>query len=351
MDTGGGNGEKRRVTDSAMAAPGKDQRPLAGRSAWIFTTGAAGMDAQTRGVADALGLDYQMKPIHPKGIFKLLAPWAPVTPAERFGQPGSAFAPPWPEVAIALGRVSVPYMRALRRRSPETFSIVMLDNRAGRSVADVIWVPQHDRLRGPNVITTLTAPHSYTAERLARLRQEAPPDIAALPRPRIAVILGGKNKVYAFRPEDDARLAASLRGLGALGASFMITPSRRTHARLLEVTEEATRGFPRILWDGEGANPYPQFLAHADAFVVTADSVNMTGEAAATGRPVYVFTPSAGSDKFRRFHAALQAHGATQPLPERPQAMPAWTYEPLQSAASIAREIERRWGAKRGIGV
>jgi mitochondrial fission protein ELM1 len=241
-------------------------------------------------------------------------------------------------------------MRALRRRSPETFSIVMLDNRAGLGVADVIWVPQHDRLRGPNVITTLTAPHSFTAERLARLRQELPTDIAALPRPRIAVVLGGKNKVYVFRPEDDARLATSLQALGALGASFMITPSRRTHARLLAVTEEATRAFPRILWNGEGANPYPQFLAHADAFVVTADSVNMTGEAAATGRPVYVFTPSVGSDKFRRFHAALQAHGATRPLPDRPEAMPAWTYAPLQSAETIAREIERRWNSRRGSG-
>ena len=347
---GGGNGEKRQVNDSAMAASGRDQRPLAGRSAWIFTTGAAGMDAQTRGVADALGLDYQMKPIHPQGVFKLLAPWGPVAPSERFGKAGSTFAPPWPEVAIALGRVSVPYMRALRRRSPSTFSIVMLDNRAGLGVADVIWVPQHDRLRGPNVITTLTAPHSFTAERLARLRQELPADIAALPPPRIAVILGGKNKVYEFRPADDARFAASLRALGALGASFMITPSRRTHARLLAVTEEATRAFPRILWNGEGANPYPQFLAHADAFVVTADSVNMTGEAAATGRPVYVFTPSAGSDKFRRFHAALQAHGATRPLPDNPEAMPAWAYEPLQSAETIAREIERRWNARRGIG-
>ena len=138
------------------------------------------------------------------------------------------------------------------------------------------------------------------------------------------------------------------RALGALGASFMITPSRRTHARLLAVTEEATRAFPRILWNGEGANPYPQFLAHADAFVVTADSVNMTGEASATGRPVYVFTPSAGSDKFRRFHAALQAHGATRPLPDNPDGVPAWSYEPLQSAETIAREIERRWNARAG---
>lgn len=342
----GSNGQKRRVNESVMPASGRDQRPLAGRSAWIFTTGAAGMDAQTRGVADALGLDYQMKPIRPRGICKLLAPWGPVSPSEGFGQAGSMFAPPWPDMAIGLGRSAVPYLRALRRRSPDTFTLQMLDTRAGRGVADVIWVPQHDRLRGPNVITTLTAPHSFTAERLANLRQSVPAGIAALPGPRIAVILGGKNKVYAFRPEDDARLAASLRALGALGASFMITPSRRTHARLLEVTEEATRAFPRILWNGEGANPYPDFLAHADAFVVTADSVNMTGEAAATGRPVYVFTPSAGSDKFRRFHAALQAHGATRPLPERPETIPAWTYEPLQSAETIAREVERRWLAK-----
>ena len=116
---GGINGEKRQVNESAMAASGRDQHPLAGRSAWIFTTGAAGMDAQTRGVADALGLDYQMKPIHPQGVFKLLAPWGPVAPSERFGKAGSIFAPPWPQVAIALGRMSVPYIRALRRRSPE----------------------------------------------------------------------------------------------------------------------------------------------------------------------------------------------------------------------------------------
>ncbi len=175
-----------------------------------------------------------------------------------------------------------------------------------------------------------------------------PPAIAALPRPRIAVILGGKNKVYEFRDEDDARFAGALKSLGALGASFMVTPSRRTHARLLAVTDEATRAFPRILWDGEGANPYGDFLAHADALVVTADSVNMTGEAAATGRPVLVFTPSAGSDKFRRFHAGLQAYGATRPLPEHVAALPDWSYEPLHSADTIAREIERRWLSRKG---
>ena len=36
-----------------------------------------------------------------------------------------------------------------------------------------------------------------------------------------------------------------------------------------------TEGAPRFLWDGSGDNPYPAFLAHADLFVVTGDSVEI----------------------------------------------------------------------------
>lgn len=307
------------------------------------------MDTQTRGLADALGLSYAMKPINPRGLFRVLSPWSPVSRRERFGEDDGVFAPPWPQIVIALGRTSVPYLRALRRHAPDTFSILMLDTRAGTRAADVIWVPEHDPLRGSNVIVTPTAPHSFTAARLADLRRSMPSDIAALPSPRLAVILGGKNSAYRFRDSDDARFAAALRSLGALGASFMITPSRRTHQRLIDVTEAATRACPRLIWRGEGPNPYPDFLAHADALVVTADSVNMTGEAAATGRPVLVFSPSGGSAKFRRFHAALEAYGATRPLRENVATLPDWTYEPLHSAEIIAREVERRWLAGKRV--
>ncbi len=319
-------------------------RPLAGARAWIITAGMAGMDVQVRGVAEALGLDYEMKHVSPKGIWKLAAPWGPVAPRERFGQPGSLFAPPWPEVAVSLGRRSVPYMRALRRRAgSQTFTVVMLDPKSGPGIADVIWVPEHDRLRGANVITTLTAPHSFTAKRLAELRQNLPTEIAALPHPRVAVVLGGKNGIYNFNEDDDARLQSALQSLGKLGASFLVTPSRRTHAELFNAADAATRDWPRIIWKGEGANPYADFLAHADLLVVTADSVNMTGEACATGRPVLVFTPSGGSAKFDRFHAALQARGATRPLPDRLDAIPDWSYEPVHSAHELAAQIEQRW--------
>ena len=321
-----------------------ESRPLAGARGWVITDGKAGMDVQACGVADALGLDYEMKRVAPRGIFRLSAPWGPVSPRERFGLEGSQFAPPWPAIAIATGRASIPYIRALRRKAGmRTFTVVLQDPKTGPATADLIWVPEHDRRRGANVITTPTAPHSFSVERLAALRASADPAIAALPAPRIAVMLGGKNAVYKFTDDDDDRLAGALHSLGLLGASFMVTPSRRTHRRLIATVDAATRDFPRVIWDGSGDNPYASFLAHADALVVTADSVNMTGEACATGKPVYVFEPSAGSAKFRRFHEALRAQGATRPLPERVEALPAWDYPALDSARMIAGEIELRW--------
>jgi mitochondrial fission protein ELM1 len=319
-------------------------QPLKGLEGWVITDGKAGMDVQARGVADALGLDYRMICVDPQGVWKVLAPWGPVAPTERFGADGSQFAPPWPAVAIATGRASIPYIRRLRREAgAATFCVVLQDPKTGRNTADLIWVPEHDRRRGPNVVTTPTSPHSFTAERLAALRAAPPPEIAALPHPRVAVVLGGKNGIYRFTEADDDRLQKALASLAALGASFMVTPSRRSHQRLIRAAEAGTRGSPRIIWDMTGENPYPHFLAQADLLVVTADSVNMTGEACATGRPVWVFEPSGGSAKFRRFHQALQSHGATRLLPDIMPSLEEWSYRPLDAASSIAREIEQRW--------
>lgn len=315
-----------------------------GKRCWIITDGKAGMDVQARGVADALEIPYEFKHVAPRGLWAITAPWGPVAPAECFGQPGSLFAPPWPEIAIATGRASIPYIRALKRRAGDaTFTVVLQDPKTGPRTADLIWVPAHDTRRGSNVITTLTAPHSFSPARLRALRAVMPPGIAALPSPRIGVILGGKNGVYDFSEADDARFAGSLASLGRLGASFMITPSRRTHQRLIRAASTATAASPRILWDGEGDNPYPQFLAHADALIVTADSVNMCGEACATGKPVFVFAPSGGSAKFSRFHDGLTSAKAVRPLPPHFETIEQWTYPPIDSAANIANEIKARW--------
>jgi uncharacterized protein len=325
-------------------------RPLAGRSAWLITDGKIGMDVQVQGVADALGLAYQLKHVAPRQPFRALSPFGPVDPREGLGRPGTPFAPPFPDLLMATGRLSIPYLRAISRKAGmRTFSVVLQDPRTGERTADVIWVPEHDTRRGPNVITTLTAAHSFTQNRLAELRRHQPDPIAALPSPRVALILGGPSGVYRFDAAEIERFARSITSFAPEAGSFLVTASRRTPPELLTAVTTAIGARPTLVWDGIGPNPYPDFLAHADVFIVTGDSVNMTGEACATGRPVYVFEPGPGSPKFARFHAALRRHGATRSLPETLSRIEHWSYAPLDSASEIATEIERRWLARKAV--
>ncbi|MEO8651170.1 MAG: mitochondrial fission ELM1 family protein [Hyphomicrobiaceae bacterium] len=324
---------------------------LRGRSGWIISDGKAGNETQCRGVFDALGLKSEVKRIRPGRLQHLFAPHLPVARAERFGVPGSSFAPPWPDFAIAAGRLTAPYMRALKRHAKlATYTIILQDPKVPLTTADFFWMPEHDRKRGANVLTTVASPHGFSPDRLATLRaMPPPPAFAAVPRSWVAVLIGGDGSSYAFKPEDMARFAAALRSLAESGAGLLMTPSRRTPPALFSAVDHATAGFPRFLWDGTGDNPYPAMLAHADRFVVTADSVNMCGEPAVTGRPIHVFTPSGGSAKFQRYHDALTRHGATRPLPDIVTALDSWSYPPLYSADDIALAIAQRWQRRRSM--
>jgi len=331
-------------TQTTASAPEDAKRPLAGAKAWIISDGKAGHEALCRGVAEALGVEIAWKRIAPSPLWQALAPWGPIAPGERFGAPGTLFAPPWPQIAFAAGRTTMPYIRALKKKAGlETFTVVMMDPRTGAGTADLFWVPEHDKRRGPNVIATLTAPHPLSPARLAELRNRPDAAIDALPAPRVAVLVGGPNERYRYPAPVIDRFARLVRSLAELGSGLMITASRRTPPELIAALAAAIADTKAILWTGDGPNPYPHFLAKADAFLVTADSVNMVGEAAATGRPIYVFSPDGGAAKFDAFHAALAAGGVTRPAPDRVTTLDHWTYPTLYAADTIAAEIAQRW--------
>lgn len=311
---------------------------------WILSDGKTGHQAMTTGVATAMGLEARIVPVTPPTPWRWMAPRGPAPPDLHSLLPAGGDV--WPRYVFAAGRLTIPYLRAIHHASrARSFTVAFMDPRVP-DAADLIWVPEHDARRGDNVITTVTSPHGFSPERLAALRAEMPDKIAALPSPRVAVLLGGRGGGFTFTDAATRRLAGALRRMADLGASFLITPSRRTPPALRDAVRAATARAPRLFWDGTGENPYPHFLAGADAFVVTADSVNMTGEACATGQPVYVFMPDGGRAKFHAFHSALETTGATRPLPERLDALQTWSYEPIHAAAQVAAEISRRARAR-----
>jgi uncharacterized protein len=305
--------------------------------AWIVTDGKAGDELQCLAVAEALGITPEIRRIAPRAPFRWLAPYGPIDFRDRPSRLGSPIAPPFPDLLIGSGRQAVPYVRRVRRASRGwTYTVFLKDPVTGRRTADLIWVPEHDKLRAPNVIATITPPHRVSPERLAAARAEPDPRLAALPRPRVAVLVGGPSKHYPFDAEDAARFLADLARLAETGVGLMATASRRTPAALRYGLASVIGRHAGFLWDGGGENPYIAALALADAIVVTADSYNMVGEAAATGAPILVFEPAGGHPKLKAFLRGLARYGAVKPFQGR---LEAFSYEPLDSTPTIAEAV------------
>lgn len=313
---------------------------------WVLTDGKAGDLAQCTGVAEALGASYETRTIAPRPPFSWWLPYGPTDPRERETRPGSPIAPPYPDIAIASGRRAAAYLRRIKRLSGgRTFTVFLKDPRTGSDAADLIWVPEHDRLRGGNVLVTLTAPHRFSPKKLAALRAETVPEIDTLTPPRVAVLVGGDSRHHTFTEEDQNRL---VRGLEKAAleedARFMITLSRRTPSELGGSLAGLARSGGHLLWTGGSPNPLGHYLAKADAIVATADSTNMIGEAAATGKPVHVFHPSGGHAKITGFLEGLERMGVIHPFPGP---LKTTTYEPIDATPVIADRIRTEFSASR----
>ena len=151
-----------------------------------------------------MGLAPEIRRVAPRALYALLMPRGPIDPREAPSLPGSPIAPPFPDILIASGRRAIPYVRAVRKASGgRTFTIVLKDPRTGVGTADLIWVQEHDRLRGPNVVATLLAPHRVSARRLAAARTARDPRLAELAAPRVAVLVGGEVVVEHGTPAAD----------------------------------------------------------------------------------------------------------------------------------------------------
>ena len=325
------------------------------RTCWVLSDGKAGMEVQCLGLAEALGFAPVVKRIAVTRPWRWFAPRLIPNPLAAIGPKSDSLEPPWPDLLISSGRQAIAPALAIREASAgATFTVHIQNPVVDPARFDLVVAPRHDRLDAPNVIVTTGGLNRVTEGRLAAAAARFGPRFEALPRPLVAVILGGSNKVYRFTRETARHLGERLAHLSqSEGAGRLVTASRRTDAKVLAIVRHALAGRPAEIWDGSGDNPYFGFLALADAFVVTGDSVNMICEAATTGKPVHVVALEGGSAKFKRFHARLGEAGITRPFEGR---LERWSYPALRdterAAAEVRRRLDARWGAGRaGAGV
>ena len=317
-------------------------------SIWAVSDGRAGIENQVIGLAEAVARQHKatiaIKRVGWTGRTGRLPWWANILP-RRWLTPESDIVPPWPDIWIAAGRATLPLSIRMRRWSEGRSLVVQIqDPRAPPQLFDMVAPPKHDRLSGDNVFPITGSPHRVTAARLQREYARFAAEIEALPRPRVAALIGGRSKAFDLTPERAAAIAHEIQlPLEQEGGSLLMTFSRRTPDPARALLTARLKHLPGAIWDGEGENPYFAFLAAADFILVTEDSINMAAEAAATGKPVFIVKLEGHSLKFRLFHEALEQQGAARPFGG---AFHGWTYAPLTETDRLAAEVLRRFAEK-----
>ena len=301
----------------------------------ILAEDFAGMRSQGLGLAEAAGLHPRLVGLQPR------LPWR--------WMPGRVWPSPlravglvkMPEpLVIGCGGKAAPVLAALRCR--DRMAVQIQHPRMDIRHFDQVVVTRHDGLTGPNVIVTRTALHRATTARLADARAEWAERLAYLPRPLVAVLVGGSNGRFRLEAGEGAALA---RNLAAMMASdqvgLAVTPSRRTATAVQRVLRDVLVPRGAMVWDGTGDTPYFGLLACADAIVVTADSVSMVSEAVATTVPVLLAELPGRSRRIGAFLDGLRQDGRVRPFRAR---LETWQTSPLDDTQEAADILRHRLG-------
>lgn len=325
-----------------------------GPSIWAVSDGRAGNAAQVRAIISALsetrrwlqighiaGQGHRAEPL-------TLTPNAPWTwlpganwPTPRLALPKQqrlALSSPWPTLWIAAGRRSAPYTAAVRGWSGgRTLTVQVLDPKTDPGKFDLVVVPEHDSLEGPNVIRTTGSPTHFSEDAIEEAGQVFA-DLADEGGKSAVVILGGHSKTHKFARKTADALIGQLETLAGQGWRLRITASRRTPVAVASAMRQLADRVGARFWAGpnDGPNPYLGWLLYSDVALVTEDSANMLSDAAWHGLPVHMIRLEGRAAKFDRLHQSLIERGCARWFEGT---LERWDYPPLREAGRVADAI------------
>lgn len=302
------------------------------RSVWAVAESKAGTITQCLGIG---------KQFHPAPVVKLVS---------RSRGLRKFFEPPLfrkkelaPDLVISCGFRAEPPVLAIKAAyggAPLTIHL----QRPRIEGYDLVFVSRHDWTeeldQRPNYHPMVGVPHQITAARLSPLRAAARARFSARERPVVAVFVGGSNGAYLYDDRTHETIKDAVLDLEKNGWRVLVSVSRRSDDETLRALMTIASATIEV-WDRQSENPYLDYMAAADAFLIAKDSITMPCEALATGKPVYALdlTRIEGPrlDKFERYHRDLQQTlKLTRPFEGQLDAYP---YEPLDETRRIASII------------
>mgnify|MGYP001349543392 FL=1 len=310
--------------------------------ALLLTQGMHGMVSQTEGLAKALKLNFKHQKIKLKPLWNLIPPkFTPISEnllTEKFVCDS--------KIVISCGRKSVISSIALKKRfGNQIFNIHIQNPKTSFKHFDLIISPEHDNIKGDNVLTTQGSIHYLTKKEIVENSKYLQLDKEK--KQIVAFIIGGPNKYYNYSEEQVHFIFNKVKTLFTPDKfKIVIIPSYRTPERIIKKAFN-TFGFNHHVVKTIDKKAYLSSLALADYIVITCDSTSMISEAAVTGKPVYIamMKPNKSIRRFKSFYTQFKELGITKELTNN---IDNWSYDKLDEVNRIAPLIKEKM-KKNGI--
>jgi len=310
------------------------------KNIWIVTDGSQGMISQVNGLAQQLSARiFNIK-------INLIFPWSVL-------QPGFLPIYRWifknkidiknkPHIVISCGRRSVYFSLYLKKLFMKKIITIHIQNpKINFNKFDFIISPNHDNIKGDNVIKSIGAIHQFN-KRMIESKKNSYPYISK--NNLISFIIGGNNRHYKFTKESILDLINKIKNLKKRYSkfNFLVISSRRTGLDVISFMKEKLDRIAHI-WNGVDENPYIFALNNSKFFIVTSDSTSMISECAFTGKPIFVFhLPfKRFSKRIENFHYEFENLKITKKFLDNVVLNP-WQYETLDEAKRISGIIKER---------
>jgi mitochondrial fission protein ELM1 len=261
---------------------------------WLLLGPKAGDNTQVKALADELGWDTASKFVVARRWELLTHLALRVTLAGIDRAASSDLLAPWPDLVITAGRRNEPVARWIAAQSGGRCRLVQF----GRPWAPlnsydlIVTTPQYFLPDQSNIIHNKLPLHRLGAQDLEAEEAAMASKVSNLPRPVIAVLVGGDSGRFVFTAAKGAALGQACSDLARKQAgSLLVIGSPRTPPAVFTALRNSLQGCPHEswAWGDPGSNPYHAALALADQFVVTGESMSMLSEASAMGRPLHIF--------------------------------------------------------------
>jgi mitochondrial fission protein ELM1 len=244
------------------------------------------------------------------------------------------------KIIISCGRKSVIPSIALKKRlGKEIFTIHIQNPKVSYKHFDLIVSPEHDNIKGDNVITTTGAIHYLTRKEIKENSNYL--GLEEKKKKLVAFIIGGPNKYYAYTEQAIHQTFNKVKTLFTPDKyKIIVIPSYRTPKEVIKKAYD-TFNFNHHVVKEVDKKAYLSALAISDHIVVTCDSTSMISEAAVTGKPVYIAMMKSikNNYRFKKFYNKLQELGITRELKDN---IDTWSYENLNEAGRIASLVKSK---------